>query len=114
MTLFSVSYTHLDVYKRQDHGFARAKRIRQCSRRYLGFVQIRSNVKIRRSNELGQFLQLHKTVVEDHVVLEFVLTDDGLEAKAVDVASRAQLVGVRGAQHDIDDVGKLRHDNRCV
>ena len=101
--------------RRRDHGFARAERISQCSRRNLGFVQIRGNVKIRRSNELGQFLQLHKTVVEDHVALELVLLDDGLQAKPVGVAPRAQLVGVRGAQHDVDDLGKLRHDIReCV
>ena len=41
-----------------------------------------------------------------------VLPGDGLEAEAVGFAPRAQLVGVRGAQHDIDDVGKLRHHIR--
>ena len=46
------------------------------------------------------------------MVLEFILFDEGFEAEAVAVASRAQLVGMRGAQHDVDDVGKLRHDIR--
>ena len=67
---------------RRDHGFARAKRIGQCSRRNLGFVQIRGDVKIRRANELVEFLQLHETVVKDDVLLDLVIPGDGFQAEA--------------------------------
>src|SRR5579863_6385799 len=95
--------------RRRDHGLARAKRISECSRGNLGFLQIRSNVKIRRPDELGEFLQFYKAVVKDDILFEVFVSYNSLEAEAVSFASSAELVGVSASQHDIGEIGKLRH-----
>src|SRR5580658_249550 len=96
----------------RDDGFSCAKRISQRSRCALGFVEIGSDVKVRRSDKLSEFLQLHKAVVENDVALQAVFPDDRFERMPVGFAPCAQLVGVSGTQQYVDDVGKLVNDIR--
>ena len=58
-------------------------------------------------NSFSSF-ELHEAVVEDDVLLDFVLLGEAFEAEAVGFALLAHFVGVRRAQDDVDDVGKLR------
>ena len=98
--------------RRRDHGLARAKRVSECPRRDLRFVEIRRNVEVRRANELLQFFEFHEAVVEDDVLLDFVLLGQDFEAETVGLTALAQLVRMRGAQDDINNVREFRQNLR--
>ena len=99
---------------RGNHRFARAKRVGQRARRDLRFVQVRRDVKVRRADELLQIFKVHELVVEDDVLLDLVLLGEHFEAQPVGFAVLAQFVRMGGAQDDINDVGKLRHESAAA
>ena len=93
--------------RRGHHCFARAKRVGQRARRDLRFIQVRRDVKVRRANELLEILKVHKLVVEDDVLVDFVLLGENLQAEPVRFAVLPQFVGMGGAENDVDHLGEL-------
>jgi len=65
-----------------------------------------------RANELFEFVEFHKTIVENDVLLDFVLLGQPFEAQAVGFTLFAQLVRMGGPQHDINHVRKLGQNAR--
>ena len=97
---------------RRNHRFARAKRVGQRARGDLRFVQVRRDIEVGGSDKLLQILQLDEIVVEDDVLLNLILLGKHFQAHAVGFAVLAQFVGMSGAQDDVNNFGKLRHDLR--
>ena len=114
-------HQHAAVFRQQfrgvpvrcgHHRFAGAKRVGQRARRDLRFVQVRRDVKVRRADELLEVLKIHELVVEDDVLVDFVLLGENLEAEPVSFAVLPQFVGMGGAEDDINNLGKLRQNLR--
>ena len=69
-------------------------------------------VKVGRADELLEFFEFDEAVVEDDVLLDLVLLGQPFQAEPVGFALLAHQVGMGGAQHDVNHVGKLRQDLR--
>src|SRR5579863_4935870 len=95
---------------RGNYRFARAKGIGQRAGSDLSFVQVRRYVKVGGSDELLQILKLHEIVVEDDVLLDFVLLSQHFQADAVGFAMLTQFVRMRGAQDNVNHLRELRQN----
>ena len=98
--------------RRGHHRLAGAEGVGQRARGDLRLVQIRGEVKVRRPDELLELFEFDEAVVEDDVLVDLVLLGQPFQADPVGLAVLAHQVGMRGAQHDIDDVGELGQDFR--
>ena len=96
--------------RRGNHCFARAKGVGQRARRDLRFVEVGRYVKVRGADELLQILKIHEIVVEDDVLLDFVLLGEHFQAHPVGFPMLAQFVRMGGAQDDVNHVREL-HQN---
>ena len=97
---------------RGDHGFAGAKGVGQRARGDLRFVQVRGDVKVGRADELLEILKVDELVVEDDVLVDFVLLSENFETQPVGFAVLPQLVGMGGAEDNINNLGELRENLR--
>ena len=59
-----------------------------------------------------RFFRVYELVVEDDVLLEFVPFGENFEAEPISFAMLSQFVGMGGAQHNVNNVGKLRQNMR--
>src|SRR5216683_6784909 len=73
----------------RNYHFARTKRIGWRARRDLRFVEVRRDVKVCSADELLQIFKFYEPVVEDDVLLEFVLFGKDFEAEPVGFAMLA-------------------------
>ena len=95
-----------------NHGFTRAKRVSQRARGDLRLVEVGRNVEVRRANELFQLLEFHEAVVENDVLLDLVLLGQDFQAETIGLTALRQLVGMRCAQDDINNVREFRQNLR--
>ena len=91
----------------RDHGFARAKSISERAGGDLRFVEIRSDVEVRRADELFEFFEFDEAVVKDDVLMDFVLLGQSFETQPIGFALLAQLIWMRRPQDDVHHVGEL-------
>ena len=59
------------------------------------------------ADEFHQLVDLDEAVVEDHVLADAQVPRQPLQAEPVALALLAHQVGVRRAQDDVDEIGKL-------
>jgi len=95
-----------------DDRLARADGIGQRAGGDLAGVQVGSNVDVGRADELGQFFDADKAIVEDDLALDALLLGQPLQRQPVRFAVVAQDVGMGRAEDDVDDVGMLLQDGR--
>ena len=99
----------------RDGRFPRSHRVGQGPGDDLGFVRIGSNVDVRGTEKLLQFLQLDEFVMEDHVIRHASLGGTTLERVAIVFTLPQFFRRVGGAQYDIHGVRMLGDDLRqCV
>ena len=73
-------------------------------------MPVRSDVNIRRTNELRHFFRANKAVVENHLLFHSHLFRQGLQAGSVRVSFAAQNVRMRRARHHVHDMFVLRQN----
>ena len=76
------------------------------------FVQVRRDVKVGCPYELLEVLKFHELVIENDVLVDLVLLGKNLETESVSFSMLPQLVRMRGAKDDIDNLGELGHNAR--
>src|SRR5216683_6543653 len=86
--VFRQQFCSVPVRCRNYH-FARTKRIGWRARGDLRFVEVRRDVKVCSADELLQIFKFYEPVVEDDVLLEFVLFGKDFEAEPVGFAMLA-------------------------
>ena len=96
--------------RRRDHGLARPQGVGQSAGGDLRRVEIGRDVDIRRADELDEFLQADKAVVEDHVAFHAFLLGQPLQGQPVRFAFVLNDVGMGRAEDDVHDVRVAGHD----
>ena len=96
----------------RNHGLTRAKGVSQRARSDLRLVEVGRNVEVRRADEFLQLLEFYEAVVENDALLDLVLFGQDFQAETIGLAALRQLVGMRRAQDDINDVREFRQNLR--
>ena len=86
---------------------ARAETVGKRAARDLRLVQIRRDINVGRAEKLQQLVLVHEAVEKDHVLFDAILLGKALEAEPVRLAVVPDEIGMRRAEHDVHDLGKI-------
>ncbi len=73
-------------------------------------MEVRRYVYVRRTDELLEILQVYELVIEDDILVDFVLLGEDFQAEPVRFAVFPQFVWMCGAEDNVDDFGELRQN----
>ncbi len=98
--------------RRRDDGLAAAERVGQRARGDLRGVEVGRDVNVGHADEFDQLVDLDEPVEKADVLLDAQVLGQPLEADPIAFPLLAEEVGMRCAQHDVNEVGILLEDRR--
>src|SRR5712692_2934518 len=89
---------------RRDNCLAGAQRVGERAGSDLRSVKIRSNINVRRADELDEFLQTDKSVVEDHLTLDAFLMSQPFYVQPIPFTVALDHMRMGCAKNDVNDI----------